>query len=268
MPFAAIRDLHVHYEIRGRGPRLLCIGGSGWDLRHSPNIFETSIARDFEVLAYDQRGMGQTSAPDVDCTMTDYAADAHALLNLLGWDRCHVLGISFGGMVAQELALRYPAYIERLVLACTSSGGAGGASYPLHTLAELTREEYARRIVALGDTRRDQAWQAQNTAVFEAMVKQTRTRLQAGQQDRTGARRQLEARAQHDTYDRLPNLRMPVFVCGGRYDGIALPANLEALAARVPGARLELFDGGHNFFLQDKRACLRISAFLLDSLND
>ena len=83
-----------------------------------------------------------------------------------------------------------------------------------------------------------------------------------------GMRRQLEARAGHDTYERLQGIRMPVYLCGGRYDGIATPADLKALCKKIPGARLELFEGGHLFFLQDPRAFARIEAFLKgESLN-
>ena len=160
MPFVAVCDLHIYYEIRGTGPRLLTISGTGGDLRRSPNIFEMPIARYFEILAYDQRGLGQTSRPDIPYTMADYAADANALLDAVEWDRCLVMGISFGGMVAQELALRYPHRVERLVLACTTSGGAGGTSYPLHELADLPVEDYVHRILELSDTRRNSAWQA------------------------------------------------------------------------------------------------------------
>ena len=130
------------------------------DLRRSPNIFEMPIAQHFEILAYDQRGLGQTSRPDISYTMADYAADANALLDAVAWDRCLVMGISFGGMLAQELALRYPHRVERLVLACTTSGGAGGTSYPLHELADLPVEDYVHRLLELSDTRRNSAWQA------------------------------------------------------------------------------------------------------------
>ena len=77
-----------------------------------------------------------------------------------------------------------------------------------------------------------------------------------------GARRQLEARKDHDTYDRLPTLKMPVLICSGRYDGIASVANQEAMRKQIPNATLELFEGGHLFFVQDPRAYERITAFL------
>lgn len=270
MPFTTVCDLRMYYEIQGKGHRLLVISGTGGDLRRSPSIFEMPIAQHFEILAYDQRGLGQTSKPDIPYTMLNYAQDANALLDSVGWGRCFVMGISFGGMVAQEFALRYPHRVERLVLACTSSGGAGGASYPLHELSHLTSEEYARKIVYLSDTRRDDIWQAANPSPFQILLNQTLAGLQVGSEEpgrQMGVRRQLEARALHDTYKRLPTLKMSVYICGGRYDGIATPANLEAMQKQIPGSRLELFEGGHLFFIQDPRAFGRIMAFLQADLN-
>jgi 3-oxoadipate enol-lactonase len=271
MPFVTVRDLRMYYELRGTGPRLLGIGGTGGDLRRFPTIFDLLPAQNFEILAYDQRGLGRTSRPDIPYTMADYADDAEALLGTLGWERCLVIGFSFGGMVAQELALRYPHRVERLVLASTSSGGAGGASFPLQELAALPIEDYVRRLISLSDTRRDAAWQAAHPVQFRTLFEQMLAGLRVGSDEpgrRTGARRQLEARARHDTYEWLPALRMPVYICGGRYDGLATPAGFEAMQKKIPGSRLELFEGGHLFFLQDPRAVERIGAFLRGELDD
>ncbi len=256
MTFIRIRDLDVYYEVQGEGPPLLFINGTGGDLRTKPNIFDSPLPRAFTLLAYDQRGLGQTSVPETQPTMRDFAEDAHALVRALDWPRCSVYGVSFGGMVAQELAIRFPERVSRLVLACTSSGGVGATSYPLHELNDLTPRERALRMIALSDTRRDAAWQAENPEALELLIEQTARERTAG------VLMQLEARRLHDTYDRLGSLTMPVYVCGGEYDGIAPKSNLEALAAQIPGAQLQIFDGGHLFMIQDQRARPAMVAFL------
>jgi 3-oxoadipate enol-lactonase len=141
----------------------------------------------------------------------------------------------------------------------------------LHELPNLSVEDYIRRVLFLSDTRRDAAWQAANPTQFQTLFDQTLAGLRVGADEpgrQSGARRQLEARARHDTYERLPTLRMPVYICGGRYDGIVTSASFEAMQKQIPGARLELFEGGHLFFIQDPRAVERIGAFLRGEDND
>jgi 3-oxoadipate enol-lactonase len=271
MPFTRVRDLNMHYEIAGSGPRLLYISGTGGDLRGQPRVFDGPLPKTFEVLAYDQRGLGQTDKPDVAYTMADYGEDAAALLDAVGWDRAFVIGVSFGGMVAQELALRHSQRVERLVLCCTSSGGEGGASYPLDEIQHMPLEEKAVFQMSISDVRKDAAWQAANSEAVQQAIQAARItdeRRKATPGGEMGARRQLEARAGHDTYDRLPSLRMPVFLAGGKYDRQAAPANLETLRDRIPGARLEFFEGGHGFTREDPRAWERVTAFLLGKLDE
>ena len=263
MPFVETSRLLTYYEQTGSGPRLLYINGSGGDLRVKPNL-HSGFARHFELLAYDQRGLGQTPAPPGAATMADYADDAAALLDAIGWDTCRVLGLSFGGMVAQELALRHPDRVERLVLACTSSGGAGGASYPLHEWADLPLEERARRTVQISDIR-TVALAQDHPDQFAAQVKDWLARAAVGADEpgrAEGLALQMQARRGHDTYDRLPNLNMPVLICGGRFDALARPENQQALHAAIPGSQLEMFDGGHLFLAQDHRAFPTVVAFL------
>jgi 3-oxoadipate enol-lactonase len=264
----------LYYELTGRGPCLLCISGTGGDLRHKPGITDGPLGDSFEVLGYDQRGLGQSDVPPPPYTMADYGEDAAALLDAVGWDECVVFGISFGGMVAQELAIRHPDRVTRLVLACTSAGGAGGSSYPLQELTDLPPEVRVPRQMELLDTRWDADWRT----THRDMVEMITTRMgiakpedgaeadEAGEPpDSTppeGLRHQLDARAHHDTADRLGAIVCPTFVCGGRFDGIAPPANSEFLARSIPHARLSLFDGGHVFMLQDPIAIPAIVSFL------
>ena len=263
MPNAILTGLNFHYERAGSGPPLLFISGTGGDLRVQPNVFASPLAKAFDLLAYDQRGLGRTDKPDVPYSMAQYADDAAALLDHVGWDEALVIGVSFGGMVAQELVLRHPQRVRRLVLACTSPGGAGGASYPFHEIEHLKGEARARFLIPISDTRRDAAWAAANAAEYEKLVELSSADPFAGEPGRAeGAHRQLEARAKHDTWDRLGQIACPVLIAAGRYDGIALPATQKKMASRIPGAELTVYEGGHLFMLQDRAAYREIVAFL------
>ena len=116
MPFATVRGLSMYCEVRGSGPGLLFVGGTGGDLRQKPNIFDSPLAATFTVLAYDQRGLGRTDVPDGPYTMAGYAEDANALLDAVSWESCHIVGASFGGMVAAEVAATNPERVGKLVL--------------------------------------------------------------------------------------------------------------------------------------------------------
>jgi 3-oxoadipate enol-lactonase len=265
MPRVRVRDINIYYEIRGAGDTLIYISGTGGDLRHSPTVFDRPIASHFRILAYDQRGLGQTEKPDKPYTMGDYAEDAHGLLEALGWESTHVMGVSFGGMVAQEFAIRHPDRVKRLVLACTSSGGAGGSSYPLHELWDLPARDRIARQLERSDTRRDKQWQAMNPQQWQSMINNrlAAQEASAGELGRAmGQRRQLEARRNHDAYTRLPQLTMPVYICGGYYDGLATPDNLRALKRQIPNATLTFFQGGHSFLSDDPDAWTSVIAFL------
>jgi len=265
MPFIQLPSMRFYYELRGRGDRLLIFNGSGGDLRRKPNLLDGPLSGHFETLCHDQRGLGQTDQPDTAYSMADYADDAASLLDALHWSDCHVMGVSFGGMVAQEFAIRHPDRVNRLVLACTSSGGVGGASFPLHTLDDLTPEDRALKTIGLIDTRMNSEWARKNPEAVKNILSALAParKSESGEEDRNiGSNRQMEARKEHDTWQRLQGITKPVLCCGGLHDGIAPPENMRRLAERIPGALLEFFDGGHTFLHQDPRAWTSIIDFL------
>ncbi|MDE0700421.1 MAG: alpha/beta fold hydrolase [Acidimicrobiaceae bacterium] len=262
MPFIEVNDLTMYYELHGQGPNLLHISGSGGDLRQTaPHLH--GLNTDFRGLHYDQRCLGQTTLGDHEPTMFDYADDAAALCAVLGWRHARVVGTSFGGMVAQHLAIRHPDLVERLVLNCTSPGGEL-ASYPLDELQDVPATERAEMMLALLDTRYS-AGSGDELDGLEGFTSQLRDGYaqSASAESAEGFAKQLEARRHHDVTAGLGLISAPTLVCAGRYDGIAPVANSEAIVSGIAEARLEVFEGGHIFMLQDPRSLSVTREFLL-----
>lgn len=262
MPTIDAHGTQIYYERRGEGPRLIFFNGSGATLETSGALI-WSFADRFDVVAHDQRGLGRSSIPRGPYSMADYAADAAALLDHLGWASCRVIGVSFGGMVAQEFAVTWPERVQRLALVCTSPGGVGGASYPLHELATLPAEQRAEAGVRLLDTRFTAEWLATHASdrmLVEIMA--ARNGASKTHEQLRGESEQLGARRHHDVCDRLARICCPTFVACGRYDGIAPLQNGEWIASHIAGAALRVYEGGHAFFIQDAAALPEIGAFL------
>lgn len=262
MPTAHLRGIDVHHEVQGSGPRLLVFNGSGGTIAAAKPMIDKLAAR-FEVLIHDQRCLGRSSVPADVPTMADYAADAAALLDHVGWATTSVFGISFGGMVAQEFAVTWPERVDRLALLCTSPGGAGGSSFPLHTIPSLPVEEQERLRLRLADSRYDAEFLAAHP--FDQMLVDLATagRVVAKTAEQLrGEAMQLEARSHHDVWDRLGAIDCPTLVACGEFDALAPPANSEAIASRIGGSELRRYQGGHAFVWQDRQAWPDLIEFL------
>jgi pimeloyl-ACP methyl ester carboxylesterase len=262
MPVDQVNEVELYWEQRGIGPRLLFCNGSGLtlpDVRPLLDLLTTS----FDLLAWDYRGFGRSAPVTHPYTMADVAADAAGLLEIAGWGSCRVVGVSFGGMVAQEFAVTNPGRVERLALACTSPGGDGGSSYPLQKLLELPREQRAAAELTLADSRWDQRWLEAHPA--DRAIAQRLTAAGQDRQDPAAAAAraaQLEAREGHDVWDRLGTITCPTLVGYGKYDGIAPVHNSTSIASRIRGAELHGYEGGHGFLFQDPAALPAYVAFL------
>lgn len=261
MPTMHANGIDIYFERKGSGPRLLYFQGSGQTLAKSAMLVD-GWAKAFDVLAFDQRGLGQTEIPPAPYEMSDYAADAAALLDAIGWDSCRAVGTSFGGMVAQEFAVTWPERVERLALICTSPGG-DFASYPLHTLADLPPDEAKALGPKLLDGRFTPEYLAEHDDA-RALVDMITTMqgAESSEEVRRGEQAQLDARSRLDVLDRLGKITCPTLVACGRYDHIAPPENSEKIAELIPGADLRFYEGGHIFFLQDPQAIPDAMEFL------
>src|SRR5581483_3855640 len=127
MPIAEIGGAKLSYERAGSGPPLLLIMGMSGTFLQWREAFLSELRRDFETVLYDHRGVGESTRLEGEVTIAELARDAAGLMEALELDSAHVLGISMGGMIAQELALARPELVRALALGCTYCGGEGSS---------------------------------------------------------------------------------------------------------------------------------------------
>ncbi len=262
MPFVKLSGTKIYYERTGTGRDLLIISGTGSDLR-LPRLPVPQIDNHYRVLRYDHRGLGQSSAEDNVLSMSDFADDAAGLLRTLTIDKIVVIGISFGGMVAQHLAIRHPKLVRKLILACTSPGGNTHSSADLVELMGLPLEERQRSWLEMFDTRYKNGSEGKHFVyLLEKLIKRNPSMFPNDASD--GLMRQIRARSGHDLCEELGNISQPCLIVGGKYDGIAPQENLQYLSTHIRYSQLHFFEGGHSFLWEDALAWESISAFLAE----
>ncbi len=263
MAFAKINDINLHYEICGTGPRVLFIHGIGADLKNPLGIFNSPFAQYFTVLAFDPRGLGESDSPTIPCTIADMADDAAGLAASVGWDKYYLFGASMGGMVAQELTLRHPAAVEKLVLGVTNAGGQNSGPIVIDKLDQMSTIEKLK----LSDNRQDEAWAADHPEMVsraEAQFLAAGEAMKSNPAQLRGYNNQMNAVLKHNTYDRIGQISVPTLVFGGRYDNSCPPEITRAMAERIPDARYELLESGHGSWYFDPSAWEMIIGFLRD----
>lgn len=242
-----MNGIGLHYVEAGQGEPLVLIMGFGGD--HLSWGFQLpEFATKYRVLAFDNRGAGQSDSPDLPYTMAMMAGDTVGLMDALGIERAHVVGVSMGGMVAQQLALDHPARVRSLHLACTL---ARPDPY-LRALTEswrelrhaLSREAMLR---AIGPWLFAPVTYRERPEFIEMIFQNALANPYP--QTLTGFIRQGEAIASHDTVGRLGGLRCPTLVSVAEEDILVPPRFSRDVAALIPGATLRLVPGaGHAYF--------------------
>ena len=248
MPHTSVNGVELFHVRRGAGEPLLLIQGmSGTHVSWGEPLL-TELERSFDLVAYDHRGAGRSARQTQPFSIVDLAGDAAGVLDALGWETAHVMGISMGGMVAQELALRHPGRIRTLTLGCTYCGGPEGRLAEASVIHRLTEgmtsgdRELAIRTGYEFNVSAAFAAQASNFDAFHTMATTLPVPVPV-------IMLQMQAIAGHDTSARLPSLTVPTLVIHGDEDQMLPVANGRLIASLIPGARLEELPGvGHMFW--------------------
>ena len=214
MPKVSVNGLQLYYEIEGDGAPLVLIPGFAagrwiWFKQTA------ELSRSFRVIIFDPRGIAASDKPEGAQTIALLADDVAHLLQTIGIESAHIVGASFGGFVAQEFALKYPAMTRKLVLCCTSFGG------PNHVVPE-------QRII--------------DPIVHLRATNEVPEHIYSSQ---------LQAAMSFDAESRLGQIAASTLVLSGDADVIVPVQNSRNLAAKIPGAKLQIVEGGsHTFFIE------------------
>ena len=234
--------VRLYYELHGPddAPPLILLEGMGGDIpgwrRNIPEL-----ASELRVIAHDLRGNGNSDEPPGPATMGTFVDDTLALLDELGIERAHVYGQSFGGMVAQEMALTKLERLRTLILGGTHAG-------PRHAVrakdSTVPMGEPWRSMYSPGFPDRHPEHVAEDLRIGAAQSKHPE-----------GGRRQWEAMQGFDSFERLPAVNVPTLVLHGTEDLAVAPENARVLAERIPGAELILLEGaGHLYHSEQAEA--------------
>lgn len=244
-----VNGINLFYEVAGSGePLLLIYGlagrGNNWKFQVE------ALSSRFQVITFDNRGVGETDQPEDAFSLADIADDAAALLGHLGIDSAYVFGISMGGMIAQEFALRHPQRVRRLALGCTHPGIKHCVPSPawvteiFKSLPGKPREQIVRECTPINYSPQTQLHRPELIESLVPLFVDNRQRAH-------GYAGQLNAIWAFNAFERLPQIAVPALVMTGADDVLVVPANSKIIAERIPNARLMEFpEAGHLFFIE------------------
>jgi 3-oxoadipate enol-lactonase len=246
MPIAKTKGININYKTTGQGEPLVMIMGLG----SGQNGWGSQVPffkKHFQVVTFDNRGVGKTDKPVGPYTIRMMADDTIALMDYLDIKKANILGASMGGMIAQEVAINYPERVARLVLACTfcCKDEAGGDTAEQAKLLNLSPHKMVAHMAKLAVNKPFYQFVIGNLAMIQTIF------LSASA--RAGLEGQTEACNKHNTLDRLPLVKAPTLVIVGTKDRIIKPVSSELIARNIPGATLKKIEGGsHMFFMEMK----------------
>jgi pimeloyl-ACP methyl ester carboxylesterase len=266
MTIAHVNDIDMYFEIHGSGPPLVLIMGlrrnAEWWYRQIPEL-----SKSFTVIAFDNRGAGRSDKPEMEYSIRLFANDTAELMNFLGTPSAHILGISMGGYIAQELAINHPDKVNGLILGCTSCGG---------SRAVIMSEERREKFTANKGLTPEQILRKDMDLYFsDRVIRDRPERIEEFvnislryYQPADAFFRQLNACLNHNTVDRVSQISSPTLIMTGDDDHLVPSENSLILKELMPESDLELFAGcRHCFFMEESEKFNRSVVRFLQSIH-
>ena len=268
MARAKVNDININYKVQGHGPPLVLIMGLGGEC--GDWVLQTCVFKKyFRVVTFDNRGVGKTDKPNEPYLIKTMADDVIGLMDALDIGCSDVLGVSMGGMIAQEIAINYPQRVKKLILVCTTPGKdeKGGHSPELLRAMGL-KEDFSDgdiKGVDIGKVMSSLSSLSYRSRVLKMIaVPFCWVRMKLFGID--GLRGQFEAAMKHSMLSRLDEIKAPTLVIAGAEDRIVPPRFAEVLAQRIPDARLVMIEDGSHTIVAEKRS--RFNGEVLNFLRD
>jgi 3-oxoadipate enol-lactonase len=247
MPKAKINGITIDYMVEGQGEPLIMIIGLGSD-QSNWRLQTVLFKKYYRTITFDNRGAGKSEKPTKPYTINIMAEDTIGLMDHLGIEKAHLLGVSMGGMIAQELAINHPERVDKLVLGCTfarRNGTSGFSSEVSQALEAYDRSSHdvlsLRKLVniIIDLTFNKRSYRVLALPLMKAAIRSSAL---------DGFVEQLEAVLTYDAADRLGKIKAPTLVITGTEDRIIKPVSSEVIASLVPKAKLvKVKAGSHGF---------------------
>lgn len=246
MAFVQNQGARIYWDEQVSGEPLLLIMGLGYPSamwhRSRPGL-----ARQYRTIALDNRGSGQSDVPPGPYPIPLMASDAAAVLDAAGEESAHVYGVSMGGMIAQEFALRYPDRVRSLILGCTAAGG------PTAVRAEAE----VNQVLMSRDLTPEQMALAMRPFIYDADTPVEKIEEDIAVRRKwfpkpEGYAAQLQGILAWESCSRLPEIKAPTLVIHGESDRLIPPGNGKLISERIPGAEFVLLPHASHIFSTDQ----------------
>jgi pimeloyl-ACP methyl ester carboxylesterase len=238
MPVAKVNGININYTVEGHGEPLVMIMGIGGD-QSAWKHQVSALKKHYQVITFDNRGVGKSDKPQGSYSPTLMAEDTIQLMDFLKIEKAHILGMSMGGLIAQEIAINYPERIIKLILASTfayQDNEANGPTPDVLAVAELPLKQGISRLL---DASFNKFF---NRFIIAPIIRFLTLRI--NEQELTGIKGQVDGTKGYDSFNRLPSIKAPTLVLTGTKDRVVKSSSSDTLSQKIPNAKLVKIENG------------------------